>query len=141
VATLIGDAAGYVAKCSGKGVYFAAKSGRVCAETIANRSENGTRMVEEYDLMVYIREWDSKYGPTYFVLDAMQKLFYTLDAARESFVEFCEEECVQNVTFDLYLYKTVQGKGPVGGLKLLGKTLPSLWKNNNKQPDAMRTLA
>merc|ERR550539_1123610 len=44
-ATLIGDAAGYVTKCSGEGIYFAAKSGRMCAETIAKRSENGTRMI------------------------------------------------------------------------------------------------
>ena len=38
---LIGDAAGYVTKCSGEGIYFAAKSGRMCAEAIAERSENG----------------------------------------------------------------------------------------------------
>jgi len=138
---LIGDAAGYVTKCSGEGIYFAAKSGRMCAETIVKRSENGTRMIESYDLMEYIREWDAKYGPTYFVLDALQKLFYTSDAARESFVELCEEEYVQKVTFDSYLYKTVQGNDPVGDVKLLGKTIGSIIKNNSKEPDAMRTLA
>jgi len=138
---LIGDAAGYVTKCSGEGIYFAAKSGRMCAETIVKRSENGTRMIESYDLMEYIREWDAKYGPTYFVLDALQKVFYTSDAARESFVELCEEEYVQQVTFDSYLYKTVQGNDPVGDVKLLGKTISSIVKNNSKEPDAMRTLA
>jgi len=138
---LIGDAAGYVTKCSGEGIYFAAKSGRMCAETIVKRSEKGTRMIESYDLMEYIREWDAKYGPTYFVLDALQKLFYTSDAARESFVELCEEEYVQKVTFDSYLYKTVQGNDPVGDVKLLGKTIGSIIKNNSKEPDAMRTLA
>jgi len=140
-ATLIGDAAGYVTKCSGEGIYFAAKSGRMCAEAIVKRSEGGTRMIEESDLMEYIRNWDAKYGPTYFVLDALQKLFYTSDAARESFVELCEEEYVQKVTFDSYLYKTVQGNDPVGDVKLLGKTLTSLWKNNTKKPEPMRTLA
>jgi geranylgeranyl reductase len=30
--TLVGDAAGYVTKCSGEGIYFAAKSGRMAAE-------------------------------------------------------------------------------------------------------------
>ena len=34
-ATLIGDAAGYVTKCSGEGIDFAAKSGRMCAETFS----------------------------------------------------------------------------------------------------------
>ena len=43
---LIGDAAGYVTKCSGEGIYFAAKSGRMCAEAIAERSEKG----EAYNL-------------------------------------------------------------------------------------------
>lgn len=139
--TLIGDAAGYVTKCSGEGIYFAAKSGRMCAEEVVAASENGTRMISENDLKEYIRKWDSKYGPTYFVLDALQKLFYTSDAARESFVDLCEETYVQEVTFDSYLYKTVQGNNPVGDVMLLGKTVSSLVTNNLKKPDAMRTLA
>merc|ERR1719166_614865 len=139
-ATLIGDAAGYVTKCSGEGIYFAAKSGRMCAETIARRSEGGTRMIDEADLREYISEWDAKYGPTYFVLDALQKLFYTSDAARESFVELCEEEYVQKVTFDSYLYKTVQGNDPVGDVKLLGKTVSTIVKNNLSDPAPMREL-
>ncbi|CAE8613384.1 unnamed protein product, partial [Polarella glacialis] len=44
-AALIGDAAGYVTKCSGEGIYFAAKSGRMCAERIVTNSEKGTRMI------------------------------------------------------------------------------------------------
>merc|ERR1712054_504599 len=32
---LVGDAAGYVTKCSGEGIYFAAKSGRMAGETVA----------------------------------------------------------------------------------------------------------
>jgi geranylgeranyl diphosphate/geranylgeranyl-bacteriochlorophyllide a reductase len=140
-AALIGDAAGYVTKCSGEGIYFAAKSGRMCAERIVQNSEGGARMIDQADLMEYIREWDGKYGPTYLVLDLLQKVFYTSDAARESFVELCEDEYVQQVTFDSYLYKTVQGNNPIGDLKLGARTLSSLWKNNNKQPDPMRTLA
>lgn len=137
---LIGDAAGYVTKCSGEGIYFAAKSGRMCAETIVRRSEGGTRMIETEDLLEYIGAWDNKYGPTYFVLDALQKLFYTTDAARESFVDLCEEEYVQKVTFDSCLYKTVQGNDPICDVKLLGKTLALLFINNIKKPDPMRTL-
>ncbi|CAK9006307.1 Geranylgeranyl diphosphate reductase [Durusdinium trenchii] len=139
---LVGDAAGYVTKCSGEGIYFAAKSGRMCAETIVKNSQQGARMIDEADLMEHLREWDGKYGPTYLVLDLLQKVFYTSDAARESFVELCEEEYVQKVTFDSYLYKTVQGNDPVGDLKLGWKTLSSLYKfNNQKTPDPMRTLA
>jgi len=140
-ATLVGDAAGYVTKCSGEGIYFAAKSGRMCAEEIVRASENGTRMVTQDDLTEYIRKFDSKYGPTYFVLDALQKLFYTSDPARESFVDLCEERYVQQVTFDSYLYKTVQGNDPIGDLKLLGKTVSSLWENNFGPKREMQTLS
>jgi geranylgeranyl diphosphate/geranylgeranyl-bacteriochlorophyllide a reductase len=42
---LVGDAAGYVTKCSGEGIYFAAKSGRMAAEAIVAQSNNGTVMV------------------------------------------------------------------------------------------------
>jgi len=138
---LIGDAAGYVTKCSGEGIYFAAKSGRMCAEVIAQRSRGGTRMLEDYDLYEYCRQFDDKYGATYLVLDQLQKVFYTSDAARESFVELCEEEYVQKVTFDSYLYKKVQGNDPIGDLKLGIKTFQSLWKNNFSKPEPMRELA
>lgn len=37
--TLVGDAAGYVTKCSGEGIYFAAKSGRMAAEAIVAGSQ------------------------------------------------------------------------------------------------------
>ena len=36
---LVGDAAGYVTKCSGEGIYFAAKSGRMAAEAIVAGSQ------------------------------------------------------------------------------------------------------
>nr|AAW79316.1 chloroplast geranylgeranyl reductase/hydrogenase [Heterocapsa triquetra] len=139
--TLIGDAAGYVTKCSGEGIYFAAKSGLMCASEIVAASENGTRQITQNDLMEYIRKFDSKYGPTYIVLDALQKLFYTSDAARESFVDLCELDYVQQVTFDSYLYKTVQGNSPIGDVMLLGKTVSSLVKYNTSKVPEMRQLA
>merc|ERR1719156_476236 len=97
-------------------------------------------MIEERDLSENIRNFDNKYGPTYLVLDALQKVFYTTDAARESFVELCEEEYVQKVTFDSYLYKKVQGNDIMGDLKLGWKTLTSLWKYKNNPAPAMRKL-
>ena len=42
--TLVGDAAGYVTKCSGEGIYFAAKSGRMAGEAIVKASEGGKKM-------------------------------------------------------------------------------------------------
>lgn len=52
---LVGDAAGYVTKCSGEGIYFAAKSGRMCAEAIVEESKNGTVMVRGCSMLVSSR--------------------------------------------------------------------------------------
>merc|ERR1712087_1089893 len=57
----------------------------------------------------YLKKYDGLYGPTYAVLDILQKVFYSNNGAREAFVELCDSKYVQQVTFDSYLYKKVQG--------------------------------
>ena len=47
---LVGDAAGYVTKCSGEGIYFAAKSGRMAAEAIVKLMENGSRLPTQEEI-------------------------------------------------------------------------------------------
>ncbi|XP_038990244.1 geranylgeranyl diphosphate reductase, chloroplastic [Phoenix dactylifera] len=123
---LIGDAAGYVTKCSGEGIYFAAKSGRMCAEAIVAGSESGTRMIDESDLRKYLKKFDQMYWPTYKVLDVLQKVFYRSNSAREAFVEMCADEYVQKMTFDSYLYKRVVPGNPMEDLKLAVNTIGSL---------------
>jgi geranylgeranyl reductase len=125
---LVGDAAGTVTKSSGEGIYFAAKSARMCAETIVECSENGQRIPTEADLKLYLKRWDRKYGATYFVLDMLQRVFYRSDAAREAFVEMCSDIDVQKLTFDSYLYKTVVPANPLTQLKITAKTLGSLMR-------------
>uniref|UniRef100_A0A1D1YG05 Geranylgeranyl diphosphate reductase, chloroplastic n=1 Tax=Anthurium amnicola TaxID=1678845 RepID=A0A1D1YG05_9ARAE len=128
--TLVGDAAGYVTKCSGEGIYFAAKSGRMCAEAIVEGSDNGRAMVGEADLRRYLDRFDRAYWPTYKVLDVLQKLFYRSNPAREAFVEMCADEYVQKMTFDSYLYKRVVPGSPLQDLKLAVKTIGSLVRAN-----------
>merc|ERR1719213_840552 len=94
---LVGDAAGYVTKCSGEGIYFAAKSGRMCGEAVAKRSRNGAQMIGERDLRTYLSKWDRMYWPTYKVLDILQKVFYRSNAAREAFVEMCSSDYAQMI--------------------------------------------
>ncbi|NP_001312288.1 geranylgeranyl diphosphate reductase, chloroplastic [Nicotiana tabacum] len=127
---LVGDAAGYVTKCSGEGIYFAAKSGRMCAEAIVEGSEMGKRMVDESDLRKYLEKWDKTYWPTYKVLDILQKVFYRSNPAREAFVEMCADEYVQKMTFDSYLYKKVAPGNPIEDLKLAVNTIGSLVRAN-----------
>lgn len=136
---LVGDAAGYVTKCSGEGIYFAAKSGRMCAEAIVEASKNGEVVPTEQDLLTkYIKVWDKKYWATYKVLDVLQSIFYTSDPAREAFVEMCGDDYVQRVTFDSYLYKTVSTVSPVEDIKLLFRTATSLLRENLMQAASIK---
>ncbi|MFN5116947.1 MAG: geranylgeranyl reductase [Cyanobacteriota bacterium] len=131
---LVGDAAGYVTKSSGEGIYFAAKSGRMCAEEIVAASAKGTRVPTEADLKVYLKKWDRKYGPTYKVLEILQNIFYSNDAAREAFVEMCDDKDVQRLTFDSYLYKRVVAMNPWQQLKLTFRTLGSVLRGQALAP-------
>jgi geranylgeranyl reductase len=131
---LVGDAAGYVTKSSGEGIYFAAKSGRMCAETIVEISNQGQRIPTESELKVYLQRWDKKYGLTYKVLDILQTVFYRSDATREAFVEMCADIDVQKLTFDSYLYKTVVPANPLVQLKITAKTIGSLLRGNALAP-------
>ena len=128
---LVGDAAGYVTKCSGEGIYFAAKSGRMAAEEIVALTAGGTRLPTEMEIKdTYLKKFDAAYGPTYLVLDILQKVFYTNNGAREAFVDMCASDYVQKVTFDSYLYKKVQGNDPISDIKLLFNTIGSVIKGN-----------
>ena len=131
---LVGDAAGYVTKSSGEGIYFAAKSGRMCAETIVEFSNKGARIPTEDDLKVYLKRWDKAYGITYKVLDILQRVFYRSDATREAFVEMCADIDVQKLTFDSYLYKTVVPANPLVQMKITAKTIGSLLRGNALAP-------
>ncbi len=138
---LVGDAAGYVTKCSGEGIYFAAKSGRMCAEAIVELSKSGARVPLEKELKkTYLKKWDKTYGATYKVLDILQKVFYTSDAAREAFVEMCDDIDVQKLTFDSYLYKTVVPANPLVQLKITAKTIGSLIRGNALAPAAPKPV-
>jgi len=131
---LVGDAAGTVTKSSGEGIYFAAKSARMCAETIVETTNAGQKLPTEADLQLYIKRWDKKYGITYLVLDLLQRVFYRTDATREAFVEMCSDKDVQRLTFDSYLYKTVVPANPLTQMKITAKTIGSLLRGSALAP-------
>ncbi|XP_052193164.1 geranylgeranyl diphosphate reductase, chloroplastic-like [Diospyros lotus] len=123
---LVGDAAGYVTKCSGEGIYFAAKSGRMCGEGIVRASEGGERMIEEEDLRrEYLKEWDKKYIGTFRFLDALQAVFYGSNAGREALVELCGDEYVQRMTFESYLYKKLADGNRWEDARMVANTIGS----------------
>ena len=131
---LVGDAAGTVTKSSGEGIYFAAKSARMCAEIIVETSNSGRTIPTEDDLKLYLKRWDKQYGTTYLVLDILQHIFYRSDASREAFVEMCADKNVQRMTFDSYLYKTVVPMNPLVQMKLTAKTIGSLLRGHALAP-------
>tara|TARA_B100001996_G_C18658595_1_gene592186 strand:- start:55 stop:1401 length:1347 start_codon:yes stop_codon:yes gene_type:complete len=137
---LVGDAAGYVTKSSGEGIYFAAKSGRMCAEEIVIASQSGAKIPTEGDLKKYIKKWDKKYGATYKVLEILQNIFYSNDGAREAFVEMCDDLDVQRLTFDSYLYKTVVAMKPLQQLKLTFMTLGSVLRGRALAPKTYKPV-
>ena len=137
---LVGDAAGYVTKSSGEGIYFAAKSGRMCAEQIVAASQSGTRIPSEADPKKYIRAWDRAYGATYKVLEILQNIFYRNDAAREAFVEMCDDKTVQKLTFDSYLYKRVVAMNPWQQLKLTLLTVGSVLRGHALAPQGYKPV-
>ena len=107
-----------------RGIYFAAKSGRMAAEAIVEQSMNGTKEIDESDLQAYLDKWDRKYWATYKVLDILQKAFYRSNP-REKPLLMCADEYVQKMTFDSYLYKTVVPGNPLDDGKLLVISLKS----------------
>ena len=137
---LVGDAAGYVTKSSGEGIYFAAKSGRMCAEEIVHASEGGKKIPSEADLKLYLKKWDKKYGPTYKVLEILQNIFYSNDPAREAFVEMCDDKDVQRLTFDSYLYKNVVAMNPWQQIKLTFRTLASVLRGQALAPSQYKPI-
>ncbi|MDY6936497.1 MAG: geranylgeranyl reductase [Cyanobacteriota bacterium] len=131
---LVGDAAGTVTKSSGEGIYFAAKSARMCAETLVETTNGGQRLPTEADMKLYLKRWDKEYGMTYLVLDILQRVFYRSDASREAFVEMCSDLDVQRMTFDSYLYKTVVPMNPLTQMKITAKTIASLLRGSALAP-------
>ncbi|KAL5720283.1 hypothetical protein ACHQM5_012962 [Ranunculus cassubicifolius] len=128
---LVGDSAGYVTKCSGEGIYFAAKSGRMCGEAIVKASKNGTMMINEADLMrEYLKKWDSEYIVTFRFLDLLQKVFYGSNAGREALVELCGDEYVQRMTFESYLYKKIAVGNRWEDAKMMFSTFGSMIRSN-----------
>lgn len=130
-----GDAAGYVTKCSGEGIYFAAKSGRMAGQALSKIVARTGQLPSQQEMIKeYIDPYDKLYNPTYTVLDLLQRVFFTTNSAREAFVELCKSDYVQRVTFNSYLYKTVQGNNPFQDLKLLFDTVGALLRGNALAP-------
>ena len=120
-AVLVGDAAGMVVNTSGEGIYWAMKSGKLAAETLAKYADSPSAA----NLQEYQRRWKKQYGSMYTFLTQLQKIYFGSDKKFEVFTEMCRDIDVQRLTFDSYLHKEMAQLPITSGLRILGK----MWFN------------
>jgi len=139
---LVGDAAGVRDQELGRRHLLRGRtSGPGCAPSrVVEASAGGTKIPSEADLKKYLKKWDRQYGATYKVLELLQNIFYRNDAAREAFVEMCDDKDVQRLTFDSYLYKRVVMMNPWQQLKLTLLTLGSVLRGNALAPQGYKPV-
>lgn len=117
-AMLVGDAAGLVTPSNGEGIFFAMKSGKMAAETLIDHLKG-----KGSPLALYEKNFRKRYGVIFKGLGAMQWLYYRNDRLRESFVSILEDEHVQQISFDSYLYKKMVPAPLWVQLKIAAKNL------------------
>ena len=117
-AMLVGDAAGLVTPSNGEGIFFAMKSGKMSAETLIDHIQG-----KGSPLSMYEKKFRKQFGIIFTGLDLMQSLYYRNDRLRESFVSILEDEHVQQISFDSYLYKKMVPAPLWVQLKITAKNL------------------
>ncbi len=119
---LAGDAAGVVAPASGEGIYYAMAGGRFAAAAVeeALATGDGRRLAQAR------RRFMKAHGQVFFVLEVMQRFWYTTDRRRESFVRICDDVDVQRLTFQGYMHKKLVRAKPLAHLRIFFKNIGHL---------------
>lgn len=119
---LAGDAAGVVAPASGEGIYYAMSGGRRAAEAVtaahAQRDPRQLRMAR--------RRFMQEHGQVFWILDIMQRFWYSNDNRRERFVTICKDRDVQVLTFEAYMRKRLVVARPLAHLRIFLKNIGHL---------------
>jgi len=123
-AILVGDAAGLVTPANGEGIFFAMRSGKLGAEAMIERIRNNK------PLRSYEKKFRKLYSQIFFGLQVLQSVYYKNDRLRESFVAICQDDDVQQITFDSYLYKKMVPAPWSVQMKIFGKNIYHLTKGS-----------
>ncbi len=121
-----GDAAGLVAPASGEGIFYAMTGGRRTAEAVEEAIRATTPRARAAALAGARRRFMREHGPVFFVLDVMQRFWYSSDGRRERFVAICRDEDVQRLTFDAYMRKKLVRAKPLSHARIFVKNLAHL---------------
>lgn len=119
---LAGDAAGVVAPASGEGIFYAMTGGRYAADAVEEFLATGKAKSLAKARRRFL--WD--HGQVFFVLDVMQKFWYSNDDRRERFVAICRDKDVQQLTFDAYMQKKLVRAKPLSHARIFFKNLAHL---------------
>jgi len=117
-----GDAAGVVAPASGEGIFYAMTGGRLAADAVEEALQTGNVRALAQARKRFMR----LHGPVFFVLDVMQRFWYTTDDRRERFVAICRDRDVQQLTFDGYMRKQLVRAKPMSHVRIFVKNLAHL---------------
>ncbi|MGF1543821.1 MAG: geranylgeranyl diphosphate reductase [Parvularculaceae bacterium] len=119
---LAGDAAGCVAPASGEGIYYAMLGGQKAGEAADEVLATGDARAFARARKAYLRE----HGKVFFVLGVMQHFWYRNDKRRERFVNICNDEDVQRLTWDAYMNKRLVRAKPAAHLRIFFKDMAHL---------------
>ncbi len=119
---LAGDAAGVVAPASGEGIFYAMTGGRYAADAVEQCLSTGKAKALAKARRRFM--WD--HGQVFWVLDIMQRFWYTNDDRRERFVAICRDVDVQRLTFDAYMRKKLVRGKPLSHARIFFKNLAHL---------------
>lgn len=119
---LAGDASGVVAPASGEGIFYAMTGGRLAADAAAEALDAGDARALGQARTRFMRA----HGQVFWVLDIMQRFWYTSDRRRESFVRICDDADVQRLTFQGYMHKRLVRAKPLAHLRIFAKNIGHL---------------
>lgn len=119
---LAGDAAGVVAPASGEGIFYAMTGGRFAADAVDECLSTGKARALARARRRFLRA----HGQVFWVLDLMQRFWYTNDDRRERFVAICRDVDVQRLTFDAYMRKKLVRGKPLSHARIFFKNLAHL---------------
>ncbi|MEM7781047.1 MAG: geranylgeranyl diphosphate reductase [Pseudomonadota bacterium] len=112
-----GDAAGIVAPASGEGIYYAMVGGRYSAQAASEFLKTG----EAKQLKTARKRFMKEHGRVFWILGIMQYFWYSSDKRRERFVDMCDDEDVQQLTWQAYMNKKLVRKKPMAHVKIFLK--------------------
>lgn len=132
---LVGDAAGLVVNTSGEGIYWAMKSARLAAETLAASLPDASLAA----LRRYQKAWWKSYGGMYGFLRWLQKWGYGNARQMEVFTDMCRNRDVQRLTFESYMHKTMAPVPWLAQMRMTGDIIAAQVRHM-RQSSAPRTV-